>query len=261
MFLLDPEDPLFKKRSNFRDHGLDGYRTYFSGCGPGTIVLEATPTYLYQQTALDVLANLDPLPQIIFVLRKPSERVYSHYQFIRNNHLVLDPNLSFREFVALARVRDSSLPARGHAREVVAQSRYIDYLEAWASRFPRSHLHVFLFEALKSSERSFMRDVARRIGIDPAFYDSYDYPRGNETYRVRSLWLHKQRKRVSRQLSPRARTALKKAIEEMYSRVNLATSPGRTSDESDVLLELDREFVPYNQRLARKMAVDLTSWS
>jgi hypothetical protein len=260
-FLLDPDDPLFKEKSNFRDHGLDGYRSYFSHCGSAPIVVEATPTYLYQETALEVLASLHPLPQIIFVLRKPSERVYSHYQFIRNNHLVLDPALSFRDFVALAKVRDSRLPTRAHAREIVAQSRYIDYLEPWASRFPRSHLHIFLFEQLARSKSPFMRAVAQRIGIDPGFYDCYDYPRENETYRVRFRRLHRTRKRVARQLSPQLRATLKGMLEGGYSRLNLTKGADRTSDETEVLLELDREFVPYNKSLASEMAIDLTLWS
>ena len=52
-YFLDPDDPLFDEISNFRDHGLAGYEAYFTDCEErkAQVVLEATPVYLYQQTA------------------------------------------------------------------------------------------------------------------------------------------------------------------------------------------------------------------
>jgi hypothetical protein len=261
-FLVDPDDPLFKRDSNFRDHGLAGYHSYFDGCdaSSASIVVEATPVYLYQRTALEVLSSLDPTPQVLFLLRKPSERVYSHFLFLRSK-LVLDRELSLRDFVARSRMRDPSLPHRGHAREVIAQSRYITYLETWAGHFPPSHLQILLFEDLRRDERAFMRALSEKLGIDPAFYNTYDFPRENVTRDVRLIWLHRTRKRVARLLSLRARTILRSPTEGAYSWLNLRPVPARSSEESEVLAELDREFAPENERLAREMHVDLTPWS
>ena len=190
-FLLDPDDPDFKPESNYRDHGLDGYAKYFSKCldEMPQIVVESSPDYLYQETAPRVLSSLDPLPQIIFILREPAARSYSHFIFLRDSLLVLDPELTFREFVALES-RSSSIPATGHARKIIAHSRYIEYLDHWTSAFPRSHMQIYLFEHLRDESCSLMQGVATQIGIDPSFYLTYDFPRRNEAVATRSRWAH-----------------------------------------------------------------------
>jgi len=260
-YLLDPGDPLFKNKSNYRDHGLAGYQSYFTACetAPAPIVLEATPAYLYQHTAPSVLAGLTPVPRIIFVFRKPSERVYSHYQWLRNNKIVLDSALTLRDFVELGKSRDPRLPVLSYTS--VAQSRYVDYLDRWTTRFPRSHLLAFLFEDLRRDPRSFMRDVAERLSIDPSFYDSYDFPQENVTFEIRNRWIHRRRKSLGRRLRPRERDALKRVAEKTYSRINVKSASGsRKGEDSDVLLELERGFLPYNRRLADELQLDISPW-
>src|SRR5262249_17888741 len=85
-YLMDRGHPLLKYDSNFYTHGLDGYKAYFTHCNNcRKIIVEATTHYIYQKTALEVLSCLETKPQIIFVLRKPSSRVYSSYQYTKNN--------------------------------------------------------------------------------------------------------------------------------------------------------------------------------
>jgi hypothetical protein len=262
-YLVDPDDPLFKVKSNFRDHGLDGYRSYFEGCrGAGArVVLEATPAYMYQRTAPEVLAGLDPLPQIVFLFRKPSERVYSHFTFLRDSHARIDSEVTFREFVELVSTGDERLPKYGHAKDVIAHSRYVEYLPAWRERFPATHLHYLLFEDLRRDQRQFGRMVAERLGIDPSFYDSYTFRRKNRTIRIRNQRVHQARRRIGARLPTTARKRLKAASARAYTLVNVDRSPTRrTSEEEQVLAELDQEFEPYDQRLAEVTGLDLSAW-
>jgi Sulfotransferase domain len=208
------------------------------------------------------LSTLDPLPQIAFILRKPSDRVYSYFQFLRNNLALVDPGLSFRDYVSLAFVSESRLPKQSDPRETIARSRYVNYLATWTNCFPSSHIHVLLFEELVRDERSFMRRIAATIGIEPRFYDSYSFPRENPTYEVRSHWLHQRRRRLARLLPPKTRKLVRRMGKGAYSRVNI--KPGsrpRPADDAEVLAELERAFAAYNQRLAREMNLDLTLWS
>lgn len=262
-YLLDPDDPLFKVKANFRDHGLDGYRSYFEGCrGTGAkVVLEATPVYIYQRTAPQVLASFDPLPQIVFVFRKPSERVYSHFTFLRDSHARIDDDVCFGDFVELVSTGDERVPKYGHAKDVIDHSRYIEYLPAWLERFPPSHLHYFLFEDLCHDARAFARMVAGRLRIDPSFYDSYTFPRKNRTIRIRNQWVHHVRRGIGARLPAPTRKRLKAATGRAYALVNVDRSPiSRTSEDEQILAELDREFEPYNDRLAEVTDLDLTAW-
>jgi Sulfotransferase domain len=263
-YFLDPGHALLDRRSNYHDHGLAGYADHFRECGgrSGPIVLEATPHYLYQETALGVLSSLDPPPTLLFLLRRPADRIYSEYQFARNNRAVIDRDMSFREFLRVVRRGEPSLRGRTQLDAVIDHSRYINYLEEWASRFPRPRLHILLFEDLQRDNRSFMKGAATVLGIDPRFYDTYGFPLKNLTYQVRYQALHRFRSAVGRRL-PRgqAKTLLHKATRKVYSAVNIERiRPAKTSDDYEVLAELDREFAADNARLAREFGVDLSSW-
>lgn len=261
-FFLDPDDPDFRQDLNYRDHGLAGYRRYFDHCRDARvrIVIEATPDYLYQETAPRVLSSLDPPPQIIFLLRKPSERSYSHFTFLRDSILILDSKLSFREYIRRLKEEDQNIPTKGHARKGITHSLYVNYLNQWIDRFPESHWHIFLFEHLKQDSRAFMRKVADQIGIDHSFYDTYHFPHENPTVHFHNRWLHSGRRRLGQHLPLGMKNMIKKATAKPYARLNAKSAPPRTAEDSAVLLELEREFAPYNERLARDLDLDLSLW-
>src|SRR6185295_8634232 len=99
-YLMDEGHPLRRKESSYQQHGLDGYRACFRDCSQQhRIIFEATTHYLYQQTALEVLSKLNPRPQIVVLLRKPSERVYSSFQYSKNNLANVRRELTFARFV------------------------------------------------------------------------------------------------------------------------------------------------------------------
>jgi Sulfotransferase domain len=264
-YFLDPGHPLLDPRSNYHEHGMAGYASHFRDCDGASakLILEATPHYLYQQTALEMLAEFDPLPTIVFLLRKPSERTYSEYQFARNNRAVIDRELTFREFVGMVKMEDPSLGAgRRQLDAAIDHSKYMDYLGAWTERFPRSGIHIFLFEDLQSDNRSFMMRVAEALELDPDFYETYGFPFKNLTYQVKRQSLHRVRSTVGH-LIPRgpAKDLVHKATRRAYAAMNITRArPERTADDSEVIAQLDREFAPYDARLEREMDIDLSAW-
>jgi hypothetical protein len=262
-YFLDPDDPLFKKASNYRDHGLAGYAAYFPHCEAmrPALVVEGTPVYLYQRIAPQALAQIKPLPHIVLVLRKPSERVYSHFHFLRDSHARIDHRLPFAEFVRLVQAGDPGIPHYGHARSIIAHSRYVEYLPAWLERFPRSHLHLFLFEDLRQDPENFMKTFASGFDIDPSFYESYSFRRKNTTFRIRRPWLHRVRREVGRRLPPDKRRRLKALTASAYVRINIEAARGsRTAADAAVLDALERDFAPFNERLADLTGLDLGAW-
>jgi hypothetical protein len=263
MYLLDPTDPMFDKRHNYSGRGLEGYEAYFDDCsGAQALVLEATPMYLYQQTAVEVLSSLDPLPNIVFLFRKPSERSYSHFHYMQDTKARIDRSVTFREFVELAQNDDPRINklSTGDASRVIAYSRYADYLPAWLERFPETHLHFFLFEELTRDPAAFAKTVAGLLAIDPTFYDSYDFRRKNKSFRIRYAGLHQLKRAVGHRIPRRTRKRLKAVIAPAY-RLNVDPAPvAVTSDELRVLGDLERYFEPFNERLAALTGLDLTAW-
>jgi hypothetical protein len=264
-FLMDPGYVLFKKKSNFRDHGLAGYEAYFDDCAAlsAKVVLEATPTYLYQRTAPEVLSDLEPTPDIVFIFRKPSDRAYSHFHYFQDTKARIDRRVSFREFVELALNEDPRILEVGteDASKMLVNARYADYVPRWLARFPPARLHFFLFEDMKRDPLGFVRVICDRLQLESGFFDSYDLKKRNRTFRVRSARLHNIRRRVGRVLPASTRKKLKTRTKWAYARVNVDGSQLEpTADELDVMTELDRHFKPLNERLAELTGLDLTAW-
>jgi hypothetical protein len=227
------------------------------------VVLEATPSYLYQRTAPEVLSQLEPIPNIIFVLRKPSERAYSHFHYFQDTKARIDRRVDFGEFVAMALKDDPRLSevTSGPATKVIANSRYVDYLPIWLDRFPRERLHFFLFEEMTRDPRKLVRDVAACLSLDPNFFDTYEFKRWNSSFQIRRPGIHRMRRLVGRRLPAGARKQLKATTASAYARINVDPSrPRRTSDEAQTVAELDKYFEPLNARLAELTGLDLTAW-
>jgi hypothetical protein len=263
-YLLDADSPIIDRRRSYHAHGLAGYEALFKHCAarrPGPrVVMEATPDYLYQSTAPEVLAALRPQPLVAFLLRRPSERVYSHYRFARNNMALLGGRMTFRQFVDANRAGPGgALDGVRNLRHAIAYSRYASFLSAWAQMFDPGSIRVYLLERMRTDAIGFMRSVAADAGLDPSFYDSYAFPRVNESAEVRWQWLERARPAVARVVPG---GIVKRAARRIHGTVNTrAATSGPTDEDRTVLRELDAEFASDNARLASMFSLDLESWA
>ena len=222
------------------------------------VVLEATPAYLYQRTAPDVLSRIDTQPELLFIFRRPSERA------IRSSATSRAAPGSTRASTSGASSsssgRGSAHPDAG-ARELRARLRQVQRLPAGLARAlsPRA-VHFFLFEDLRHDPRSFVKAVAVRLGLEPSFYDDYAPPTENRPPASEARGCT-ARRRAGRHVSRRTRERVKSVTAGAYSLVNVESSGSRrTSDEADVLAGLDAEFEPFNERLAELTGLDLAAW-
>lgn len=266
-YLVDRGARLINPRSNVHDHGLAGYEAYFRHCdaSSSSVILEGTPVYLYQRTAPEVLAALDPPPRILFILRNPADRVYSVYNSARNEASLPDA-LTFRQYVAeRLPVRDDRESDDG-VEDSIQRSQYIDHLSTWLRYFPRSGISILLFEELRRDKRGFMKDLAGRLGIDPGFYDGYDFPYLNPTHQIRRPALHRMLQRavrlIDRNPDGRARELLNRTVGKAYAAMNITKrAPKKSADDQQVLRDLDKQFAPSNARLAAELGIDVTAWA
>ncbi len=266
-YLMDEGHPLRRPNLNYQQHGLAGYEAYFKDCSPGhRVMFEATTHYLYQQTALRVLSQLKPLPQIVFLLRKPSARVYSSFQYSKNNLANVGRDVSFARFISEVRSTPDSRLLDEYGGESayvlkrdIAYSRYVDYISQWTERFGRRHITVLLFEDLKRDPRRFMQRLASRLGIDPAFYESYEFAVKNETVSIRNPSLHRKARKLHAVI-PGGR--VKKILKGAYLKAqSQGSGNGATPEDRESLKQLDRDFAPFNQKLAQELGLDLSAWA
>jgi hypothetical protein len=243
----------------------DENEKYFANCSAQhRIIFEATTHYLYQKTAIEVLSKLQPQPQIVFVLRKPSARVYSSFQYSKHNLANVRRELTFSQFVEEVNNKNN-VAIRRQARESayvltndIRYSRYIEFLPEWFAQFGRERVHVFLFEEMRKDPRAFMKALSQKIGVDAAFYDDYNFQARNETTSVRAPSLHRGVRKLNGSLpNGGAKNLLKKIYFTAQSR---PAGNGISPEDKQTLHELDRYFGPFNQRLASEMGLNLSLW-
>ena len=240
---------------HYRRDGLEGYERLFESCAEDPVRFEATTHYLYMETAREVLAGFDTPPKILVMTRQPADRVFSSYQFEVNRLGNLDASVRFPELVERVLGGDVE-PIRARCRYEgtfltvttdIAHSRYVDYVGPWKQRFG-DKLRVHLIEDMRGREREFVKSLASWLDVDPAFFDTYDFPSMNRGVQVRSQGLH----RLAREVTKRVRLpdAAKSFVRQTYQRLQFKRPSEQGAEERRTLARLDALFAPSNEALA-----------
>jgi hypothetical protein len=258
-YFLDSCHPLYDPKANWATTGLAGYQRFFDRCRPGKdrVILEATPAYINQEIASTFIPTLQPRPLIIFSLRKPSERIYSWFQFARNDTGVLPPEMTFAEFMSLDPGEDRTSTAAGVAYLALEHSRYAHHIARWIESCGREYVAVFLFESMKKDVLGFMEALSARIGISPAFWRTYSFLRKNVGQGIKSHGLHRALRRVAALVPPSLKRS---ALKKLYYSVNAEKAAAITEEDRNVLAALEERFTPENTALARLLDIDLSPW-
>lgn len=260
-YLIDKEYPLFSEKTNYFKQGLEGYQSFFNKCNVNEkkIILEATPDYIYQKTPLEVLPNLNPMPNIIFVLRNPAKRLYSFFNFAKNNMGVLKKNISFTEYInRLSDSNDPILRGRVLLNNGLEHGKYINYLKKWIYIFGNEKVYVCLFEELINDNKAFMKRMAQNLNINPVFYDTYNFENYNYTYQVKNYTLNYLWKKVQNKIKI---NLVRRLVNKYYLKLNTKTGKNEITDEDrSTLLNIYNQFKPFNEEFSRYFGIDITLW-
>ena len=260
-FLMDKDSVLFPQaRFSYHEHGLGAYSRCFAEETQGQVLFEATPDYLYQRTAPQVLGGMRPSPEIFFVLRRPSHRVLSAFRFYQGTLGAVDAALDFAAYVRLLLEPPEDPAVIGHPLAAMAleHTRYAVHLRRWLEYVPATKLHVLLFEQLRDAPGDFMRTMCRTMGLAPEFYDEYPFPVRNRSFGTRSSALVRIKNRIE-PLLPSG--GLRSVLRRCYRTVNIVDpqavpQPG----VKRTLAELDAYFAPDVADLAALLNLDLSAW-
>jgi hypothetical protein len=260
-FLMDSEDPLCRP-DGFNAEGLDGYARFYQSSrldGHTKFLIDVSPQYYYQKTAQSVIGRI-PDSRAIIVLRKPSARIYSLYNYSKSNKVALREDMGFREFIdEVRRGADSDiLRDRPMLRYAIEHSKYAPYVRKWQSIIGPDRLRVCFFEELIRNQSALLRRIAGEIGINPGFYDEYSFPVKNRSFSLRHRGVHKLIQRNRKQLPKWIRRTLKPAY--LYLNTH-RPSQSVPEDDRHVLEQLDSEFLESELELARLLGRDAAIWS
>jgi hypothetical protein len=160
------------------DRGLPWYRVHFPirtpGCESGQLLyLEASPYYMYHPEVPVRIQRQVPDAHIVFLLRHPARRAYSHFR--HNRRLGLEPLSDFGQAIKAERDRLRASPGiesydspTGVRRRFsyLDRGRYSEQLARWYSVFPAGQLHLFVAEELFGETDAVITRLLARVGLE-----------------------------------------------------------------------------------------------
>jgi hypothetical protein len=249
-FFDDSIHQRFNANANVHEHDLSIYAEYFKHCSTESkVVMEATPIYLYQKSAIEHLSRFSPKPKVIFILREPSQRAHSQFRFNKYRLGNIPLHQTYDEYLASVSGTTSCPLDRGN---------YIHHLQPWITAFGKSQLYVLQLEALQKDRQKEMRLLCQFLGIDELFYQDFGFMHRNETRKMRSTWLH----RFGLKVQPLVPLALQeKVLVPLYLKLNSTAMPPVSNVDKQRIEEQKGLFIDTNLQLQSAFpSIDLALW-
>jgi len=229
----------------------DDYVSLFREASNELAIGEATPVYLWSPTAPRNIAARIPHAKIIVILRNPIDRAFSQYL-----HMV-SVGYTRRSFTQEIRASLIQRPVNAApCWPLLEFGRYLEQIRRYCDAFPRSQIHISLYEDLAYAPGALLADLFSFLGVDPAFTPSvshHDLQPQVPKLRVAAYYLKKWqvwpylRKLAPQPLGPRIRALL------VRSRNSLMMEP----EDRAFLTDYYREEI---EKLAGLLGRDLASW-
>ena len=229
--------------------GRHWYEAHFSAAPVGRLIAQTSPMYLFAPEAAERIHALLPGARLIFILRDPVDRAYSHYWHQVRYGL---ESYSFEEALQQEprRLREGFAALRHYS--YVARGRYAEQLKRFAARFDRTQILILRTEELRSGLPAVCRRVAEFLQLDPSGFTPH-HPDGlhqNSSRLPRSRWLQQR-------IAPLTETA--PWVFALADRIN--TRPARYPPMSpSTRLRLHSVFAEDMARLATTWGVDTSGW-
>lgn len=252
-YFVDPGTHSFESRSNFRDHGLSGYNAFFPAETDAKIIMEATPQYAYQATALSELPRLESNPILLFIIRNPADQIFSLYTYYRSNFTFLNASISFAQFMKMVERKDPELSNNELLRDALENCDYELHLDKWQAAIGKERILTYVFEDIKADKRIFMNELANRLDIDESFYENYSFPLENYSYKLRSYRLHQLNVFIRGLLPISQRSSVWRKLRSVYRTLNTRPDDKKMSKEDqDAFNALNEQWASRYQRLMHR---------
>jgi hypothetical protein len=233
------------------DYGLEDYQRLFSGRMPGQLAGEGSTHYLHHAAAVaPLMAARIPHARLIFCLREPVSRAFSHFLF---RYSIAGPYTlggmgqlpAFTEFAQDA--------------EIFEMGNYAANLGIFRQHFAPSQIHLIFFEDIVSDLKRSLEGICRFLGIDTGY--EFDLrARSNETVYPRWPDLMPIADRLAAGLYPLVAVPQRRKLLDLRQSLLFgrdAPKPRMTQKEREFVQSLYRHSV---EQLEDLTARDLTSW-
>jgi Sulfotransferase domain len=195
-------DASYLMQATGRDHGDQEYGSLFNGCAAHKTGLEATPDYLYSaEAALRISKELEDV-RVVFILRDPSDRLISWYRFAKMNGLI-SKGMSIDEYVAVQ--RNAGIEKKPQHLRALEQGNYAHYIEPFIKALGKDRVGIYFYEHMASDPGKFCRELSVFAGLDPSYFNTYNFRIFNRSADTRSAALHRLFRKFKRTIRPATR--------------------------------------------------------
>jgi hypothetical protein len=147
-------------RADTHGRGIGWYESLFTGGEDCPARGEASTHYLGALDGPELMERYVPGLKVIFVLRQPVDRAYSHYWHNRKRGHDLPP------FEAV-------LDDDPRLRYVMYMSRYRQHLERYLDALGPEQVKVVLYDDVRADARAAYAEICRYIGVDDGFAPNF----------------------------------------------------------------------------------------
>lgn len=226
--------------------GFDWYTEQFDPHDASAVIGEITTSYLNRSPAPSRIATRLPNVTLLFCLRNPIERAFSHWWHGKSRGYW---DYEFNE------IFDYYLPYQMW----VKPGFYASHLTRFDRYFDQDQLNVFFFDDIKSDSKKYIQEVFSTIGVDETFVptrlgEKSNSARGEapDLYQDGVQWV-----------KTHAPEPIKKGVKPVWERTRWLfedRSTYETGMESTIRRELEEIYAPDIKRLSERTGRSLDHW-
>jgi len=261
-----------KKEIHFFDlnfnRGIEFYKKYFLNVKSNhKAVGEVTPAYMYFKNIPELIHEVLPDVKLIFILRNPVDRAYSHYWHAVTKWGV--EYLSFEQAINAEPERISKGSPYYRYYSYLDRGKYVLQLKRFRKYFSKDQMFILITEELKRDPFGSLKQIFNFLEVDITKYDfTKTFQKHNTGYSPKALKLHMTLNRVfGAKIGPKEkflgywyRRSLRllrknKRLWELFFTPNY---PKLSLETKNVLLKY---FEPYNKKLEVFLGRKIKVWS
>ena len=228
--------------------GVDWYKQQFFHAPNGRVVGQTSPLYLFLAKVPDRIATILPNVKLIFILRNPIDRAYSHYWHSWKK------NREYLSFSAALKAEEKRLTRSFcHLRNYsyITRGKYFDQLCRYFDRFTSDQIHIIIYEEMKADPWKKLQETFDFLGVER--FPGIDF-----------------RKKVNVTVIPRSRLLQRILVNRLTShsrlrfvrQINAALNirKGYPSMSAEIRERLVETFAEDNQKLGKLLGKNLSCW-
>ena len=251
-FLMDAEETQPRQTDINRD-GLKGWRDRYGEISDPARKwwIDSTPQYQYQKIAKRVIGELSDCPHILLMVRRPSARLYSMYQYAKYHQRTIDFIGSFGEFVDAIRAPvDPRLAEQTMLFNAWDNTDYDVLLREWQEIVGEDKVLMISLEDLIAERNVALAQVARFLSIDAAGFRDLEKSQSNKSVQTRNRAVRTIGSKIARFLPE---NTLTRAAKDFVKRLNSASIDSSEKAQNQMFLDqIDDHFAhSVEQVLAR----------